>query len=271
MRDGSLQYFSSYDPGLVAALKALIPASERRWDNEQKCWLVAGQHAATLVDITQRHLGVALDVPYITHHTASKTQLIQLEYLGAAKDRGAGEPTATGWVNGGWDVVFPLSVLRRWFELDTDDSKPEDAPTLYGVLGVAKTANQQAIKKAHRRAARAWHPDCCDEPGATKQFRRIQEAYETLSEPTNRAKYDVGLLLIASLKHSDLPFAHKQASHWKPPLRTGWLLVEGKEQVGRFVVSRILQFEDIKNEQGQIAVSYWPPGATHFKVKWVDP
>lgn len=268
MRDGSVAFFSSYSPSLVAALKALIPASDRRWDREQKCWLVASQHIKTLVDITQQHLGLAIDAPYIAHHTAATTQLLRLEYLGAAKDRGAGEPTATGWVNGGWNAVFPLSVLRRWFELG-EDSKPEDAPTLYGVLGVAKTADQQAIRKAHRRAARAWHPDANQEPDAAEQFRRIQRAWEVLRDAIKRARYDVGLLYTASLKHDQLPRAHKDRAHWKPPLRAGWLLVEGKEQVGRFVVGRILQWEDVTNKQGQVMVSYWPRGGEKFRSKWV--
>ncbi len=268
MRDSSIAFFSSYSPSLVAALKALIPASERRWDPAEKCWLVASQHAKTLIDITQQHLGLALNAPYIAHCVPNKTQLIRLEYLGAAKDRGAGEPTATGWVNGGWNAVFPLSVLRRWFELD-EDSKPDAELTLYGVLGVAKTADQQAIKKAHRRAARSWHPDICQEPDAAAQFRRIQRAWEVLRDAVKRARYDVGLLLTASLKHDQLPHAHKNRAHWRPPLRCGWLLVEGKEQVGRFVVSQILQFEDITNEQGQVMVSYWPTGGEKFWNKWV--
>ena len=268
MPDGSLQYFSSYDPGLVAALKTLIPASGRRWDGEQRCWLIAGQHAKTLVDITRQHLGLSVNVPYITHHALAVTQLIRLEYLGAAKDRGAGEPTATGWVNGGWNVVFPLSVLRRWFELG-EDSKPDTEPTLYGVLGVAKDADQGVIRKAHRRAARTWHPDTCDEPDAPAQFRRIQKAWEVLRDAIKRARYDVGLLFTASVKHDRLPGTHKLAAHWKPPLRAGWLLVEGKQQVGRLVVERILQWEDVTNGQGKIMVSYWPPGGEKFRSKWV--
>lgn len=268
MPDGSLQYFSSYDPGLVAALKNLVPASERRWDGAEKCWLVASQHAKTLADITRRHLGLDITVPVVVHHVPAMTQLIRLEYLGAAKDRGAGEPTATGWVNDGWNAVFPLSVLRRWFELG-EDSKPEDAPTLYGVLGVAKDADQGAIRKAHRRAARTWHPDMNKEPEAPVQFRRIQKAYEVLRDAIKRARYDVGLLLTASVKHDRLPSAHKYMAHWKPPLRAGWVLVEGKEQVGRLVVSRILQWEDVTDKQGRIMVSYWPPGGEKFRSKWV--
>lgn len=273
MPDGSLQYFSSYDPGLVAALKALIPASDKRWNPENlqgddQYWLVAAKHAATLVDITRQHLGLSISAPVVTHHVASKTQLIRLEYLGAAKNRGAGEPTATGWVNGGWNAIFPLSVLRRWFELG-EDSRPEDAPTLYGILGVAKTANQKAIRKAHRRAARTWHPDTCDEPDAPAQFRRIQKAWEVLRNTIKRARYDVGLLYTASVKHDQLPKSHKYTAHWRPPLKCGWLLVEGKETVGRLVVSRILQWEDVTDKQGHVMVSYWPPGGEKFRSKWI--
>lgn len=274
MPDGSLQYFSSYDPGLVAAIRALIPASDKRWNPENlrgddRYWLVAAKHAATLVDITLQHLDLSIGAPVVAQHAISMTQLIRLEYLGAAKDRGAGEPTATGWIDGGWNAVFPLSVLCRWFELG-EDSKPEDAPTLYGVLGVVKDAEHGIIRKAHRRAARTWHPDTCDEADAPAQFRRIQKAWEVLRDTIKRARYDVGLLLTASVKHDRLPKSHKLAAHWKPPLRCGWLLVKGKQQVGRLVVSRILQWEDVTNEQGKVMVSYWPAeGGEKFRSKWV--
>jgi len=266
MRDGSVAFFSSYDPGLVAALKDEIPSHARRWEPDQRCWLVASQYAQVCADLAQRYLGLDIEVPAITANHVSTTQLLKLEYLGAAKDRGNGEMSSFGWANGGWNVIIPLKVLRNWFEPEND--KPAESATLYGILGVARKSELADIKSAYRRAARTWHPDICKEPDAKAQFQRIQHAWEILSDPVNRAKYDAGLRLTASLKHDRLPRAHKQVAHWRPPLRCGYILVECEQVLGRYVVSRILKWSDIVGIEG-ILVTYWPHGAKQFQKRWV--
>lgn len=63
----------------------------------------------------------------------------------------------------------------------------------YEVLGVARDASGDEIKKAYRKLALKWHPDQHegeDLAGAEAKFRRISEAYEVLSDPEKRAKYD---------------------------------------------------------------------------------
>ncbi|MCP3916100.1 MAG: J domain-containing protein [bacterium] len=63
----------------------------------------------------------------------------------------------------------------------------------YEVLGVARTADADAIKKAYRKLALKWHPDRHEgdaKPKAEETFKRISEAYEVLSDADKRAKYD---------------------------------------------------------------------------------
>jgi molecular chaperone DnaJ len=60
----------------------------------------------------------------------------------------------------------------------------------YELLGVARDADEQAIKKAFRRLARQLHPDVSSEPDAEQRFREITEAYEVLSSSETRALYD---------------------------------------------------------------------------------
>jgi molecular chaperone DnaJ len=65
---------------------------------------------------------------------------------------------------------------------------PED---LYGLLGVAPSAPQEAIVHAYRRHARGSHPDARpNDPAAAARFRMLTSAYEVLGDPVRRADYD---------------------------------------------------------------------------------
>jgi molecular chaperone DnaJ len=60
----------------------------------------------------------------------------------------------------------------------------------YELLGVARDADEQTLKKAFRRLARQLHPDVSTEPDAEARFREVTEAYEVLSSSETRALYD---------------------------------------------------------------------------------
>ena len=61
----------------------------------------------------------------------------------------------------------------------------------YEVLGVPRDALPEQIKKAYRRHAHKFHPDRnADDPGSEAKFKEAAEAYEVLSEPTKRQRYD---------------------------------------------------------------------------------
>ena len=60
----------------------------------------------------------------------------------------------------------------------------------YELLGVPRTADETAIKKAFRGLARTLHPDVSEAPDAEERFREVVEAYEVLSKPEARELYD---------------------------------------------------------------------------------
>src|SRR5512134_663430 len=68
---------------------------------------------------------------------------------------------------------------------------PEAERDLYRVLGVARGADAETLKKAYRKLARRHHPDV--NPGdkaAEEKFKQISEAYDVLSDPVKRRNYD---------------------------------------------------------------------------------
>jgi molecular chaperone DnaJ len=62
----------------------------------------------------------------------------------------------------------------------------------YEVLGVARDASPDDIKKAYRRLARQLHPDVNPDPDTQERFKEVTKAYEVLTDPKKREMYDLG-------------------------------------------------------------------------------
>jgi curved DNA-binding protein len=69
----------------------------------------------------------------------------------------------------------------------TSTDTPRD---FYQVLGISRDADADAIQRAYRTLARQHHPDVNKDPSAEERFKEISEAYDVLSDPKTRARYD---------------------------------------------------------------------------------
>lgn len=262
-----LAFYTPYDPDMLDDFKARVPATDRRWDGQGKRWLVAVGQLPTLEQLCARH-GLTVVKKLAAGYDVPKTvqKIIEVRYIGAPKLKNDGSMLASGYVNGDWTVVFPQDVLRAWFDGPTA-AAPTAATTHYGLLGLRRGATEEEIKRSHRVMVKRWHPDVNRDPDAGEMMKKINLAYSVLANGKLRAKYDAGLALEATLQAPQMP--PRYADTWRPPLRCGWLLVEGQERLGRLIVSKIAQWQDIVDGAGRVLVTSWPAGADKFQENWV--
>lgn len=266
---GGIKVSTPYDAGWVAEFKNSIPTSGRKpmKNGKQFYWIVAPQYGATVQDLCNKYFG---ELPLLPDIAATKPvikqRIIDVRYIGATKDRGGDERSAYGWHADGWNVIFPETVLRGWFDAP---SYPDEQPTLYSVLAAGRNATEDELKTAYRRMVMQWHPDRCKEPNAHEQFIAIQRAWDVLKDPNKRERYNAGLMLEESLRNNKTIYDTSRFSNgYRSPLRCGLIMCEGIEQMGLFSVSKIFAWEDVKDSFGRTLVVSWKAGADHFEEVW---
>ncbi len=92
-----------------------------------------------------------------------------------------------------------------------------DPKGYYVALGIPEDADGDAIKAAYRGKAKRLHPDFNPSPIAAKQFHRLHEAYETLSDPETRAAYDRPWKNARKQDRQEKPKTHTKAAEQPKP------------------------------------------------------
>lgn len=267
---GGLQVSTPYDAAFLLDFKASVPHSARAW--QRPYWIVDPAYGRKVAELIEIYYGQRVALPTApVVPTDPETRALELRYLGRCKLREGFESSAYGTLDGtSWTLVFPETVLRAHF--GAQDQQPDTPETLYGVLGIAKTNDTGALKQAYRRMARQWHPDVCREPDATQRFQAIQHAYAILGDDKIRRKYDAGLALEASLtsmRRGAAGWDNAASVEYRAPLRCGLVLCEGQPKIGRFVVSKIIDWQDIVDSRGRTLVSSWDSDNDRVRVEWV--
>jgi hypothetical protein len=256
---------SSYNAELVGWVKSL-PQSDRAYKPDEKTWTIDPKHGDALKDAVSRYLGIDVTIPQVHKlDMAERIETFEVRYVGGARQRGENpERSATGCVGGEWNLIFGELAMRKYF--GENDAKPGGIPTKYGILGVAPEDSGSDIQKAYRKMARLTHPDVCKETDAADRFRQVQDAYEILSDPAKRAKYNAGLKLQASIGGQRI----SSDKVYYSPLRCGIITARVKPVAGnRFVVLEILAWKDIL-QGNKMLVTTWANGAKTFIEQWVE-
>lgn len=257
-----------YDSALLKKLKDAVPESERTWHKGRKVWLISPEEIDKAIEAIKSHTGQVITLPEAKPtipEVIEKSFL--LEYLGATKDRGK-RTSAYGSVNGEWSAEFPEDVLKAFFEGREADQKPDGLQTLYQALCVFESVTPEEIGKAYKRLARQWHPDVCKEENAHEMFIKINDAYKVLIDPEQRKRYDAGLYFERQGYDQQARVTTRHQYGYRAPLRCGQVTARGTVRLMRFVVSEILNWDDVIKD-GKVMSSTWPKGADTFQILWV--
>nr|CAB3472612.1 unnamed protein product [Digitaria exilis] len=151
-------------------------------------------------------------------------------------------PTGAGRAAFGrsWTIPRPVALRLRLRArgvrgegggVRTEEQEQETtARTFYDLLGISAEGSPDEVRAAYRRLALKYHPDVSP-PGAaaenTRRFIEVQEAYETLSDPSRRASYDRALArgvcrLAFSGSRSHRAYYHHQDHEEKSGWRRSW-------------------------------------------------
>lgn len=269
VRGGGYAVKTPYDNAFVTAIKQL-PYSERRYEPTDKIWLVDLKHGKKIVDLVQLYFGETVSLPSVVQVPPQTQQrIIECHYIGTCKDRDGVSEAFGCDASNNWIYVFPEQVLRTYFDGTSEDNTPHAADTLYSILGISQAATQEEIRAGYRRMALQWHPDRCKEPNANTVFLRIKDAYEILSMPAKRFRYDAGLAFEATIhQQTKVENWQSMATSYRSPLRCGTIMCDGIEVLGKFKISKIILWQDVFNKFGQVLVSSWPMGAKEAVRVW---
>ncbi|CAD6239170.1 unnamed protein product [Miscanthus lutarioriparius] len=114
----------------------------------------------------------------------------------------------------------------------TEEQEQMASRTFYDLLGILAEGSPDEIRVAYRRLALKYHPDVSP-PGAaaenTRRFIEVQEAYETLSDPSRRASYDRALArgvcrlaFSGRRSQSHRAYHHHHHHHQEQEEKSGW-------------------------------------------------
>lgn len=261
-------YKKAFQLEVFDRMSGYIPQSDRSFNKPDNTWLVEYKWGKRLAQSIEKHFGVVVDAP-MPPQTLNNSKIYRtrykIEYIGQPKWKGDNNYSSC-FVNDSWNFIIPEQVIVDFLLTKGMNvkRKSDENKTLYDILSgpqlvVNMSSSQEDIKRAFRFMARQWHPDVCKEPDATERFKEINGAYQKLSDPKEKSKYDAANRIAQTI--TDRQFKPK-VTHMQQgvqlPSRCGWLTVDAERSARGITVTRIYGWEEII-ENGKALVTSWMP------------
>lgn len=271
VENGCIVITSEYNTSFITQIKSRFNDGDIEWDG--KSWWIRIRNRSdwlALNVIVFDTIGGALPSPSSDlYQFDPKRQLRDFEvyYVGSTRIRKNGSDVAFGYVKREdqcWYVVFPKSVLKRFFGASTE---PEENVDLFALLGVPKTATQAELKYSYRELAKRYHPDVNSADSET--FIRINEAYSVLSDPQQRTIYTASLKWLESAEIEEDKEEARDLTTYTPPKNCGVVRCVGYPLMSRFMVENILDWKPIVSKDGRTLFTYWVQDDVWFTEEWI--
>jgi len=151
--------------------------------------LAAGVACAVVLPVA----GVAVGVTQVVRGVAAQPAAITEQAAGKQWDQRMRQWVADPGTAVALQDDHTEAAHRQWGGAQRAGSRLQEADDFYALLGVPRDATAEHMKKQYYTQARALHPDKNpDDPGAKERFQKLGEAYQVLSDPAKRKRYDEG-------------------------------------------------------------------------------
>lgn len=266
-----------YNADFVNLLKEKVPHNSRSYNRDERIWIVDAKYLQVIKDTAELYFD-HVDVVHDKAQSKNTRQVILVEYMGRTKDDNSFNVAyANCFVNGSWSIRVSEKVLRSYFEGFNEAEQPTQQQdlTLYGLLGAKPASTVDELKRAYLRAAKVWHPDLNKDSDAAEMFKKVKSAWDTLSNPMIRAKYDAGLKLMQKQESPDPSWKSANLSTvsdygYRAPATCGLVDCEIKQGIKQ-TISKIYDWKDDTRTFGSVTlvrVAYWQKGAKEFTTRW---
>jgi len=267
-----------YDRAFIDALKIEVPSFGRTWDNDHRTWHIDPDWYKEVENLVWYHFKFRPTWPQARLFKPNYRDIdFKLMYVGNSKgdpDR-ATKRASSGTDGKSWDYIFWEFALANWFTGVTPSRPRQQLANLYSILEIPEDFPTDQMKAAFWKQAKIWHPDVNKTPEATERFKLVNEAFETLSKPLRRARYDIGLKIekeemfqAGHNSRGNYSNISQYGSTFKPPVRCGILRARGYDRMGRFYITEVEDWNDIVDQRGRTLVTKWDMRSQTVVQEW---
>lgn len=189
-KEKEIHFIAPWNAAGVDGIRHEIPLADRYWNAKDKYWIISPRLdlLAKLIKLSHDHWG---------HEPTMMNMGSVPSWLKKAPAINIAPPLVAKPI----PDVFPFFKKKPTPVAPPPLPKPpKKARTLYEILSIANTATTEEIKKGYRAQAIVLHPDKnAGDPNAASNFIELKEAYEKLSDPKKKKRYDAGLRIAGHL------------------------------------------------------------------------